>query len=121
MVETGRLSPGQVRPLLAIESAQAQIAAATRIADHGITARGAEALATEHKARRTPGGRGGAVERDANLAALAESLQRALKRKVWILKRRGKSPGRIEIEYYDDNDLTVLATTLTAGGSHARG
>jgi ParB family chromosome partitioning protein len=113
MVESGRLSPGQVRPLLAIESAEAQIAAANRIADHGITARGAEAIATEHKARRAPAGRV-PVERDANLAALAESLQRALKRKVRILRRRGKSPGRIEIEYYDDHDLTALATTLTA-------
>ena len=119
MVESGRLSPGQVRPLLAIESADAQIAAANRIAEQGITARGAEALATEHKARRRAGGRGGVVVHDANLAALAESLQRALKRKVRILKRRGKSPGRIEIEYYDDNDLTALATTLTA--SPARG
>lgn len=119
MVESGRLSPGQVRPLLAIESAEAQIAAAQRIAEHGITARGAEALATEHKARRAPAGRGGPVERDANLAALAESLQRALKRKVRILRRRGKSPGRIEIEYYDDHDLTALAATLT--GSPAQG
>ncbi|HUY17915.1 MAG TPA: ParB/RepB/Spo0J family partition protein [Candidatus Binataceae bacterium] len=117
MVESGRLSPGQVRPLLAIESAEAQIAAANRIAEHGITARGAEAIATEHKARRTPAGHSVPVERDANLAALAESLQRALKRKVRIHRRRGKSPGRIEIEYYDDHDLTALATTLTASPS----
>lgn len=121
MVEAGKLSSGQARPLLAIESAEAQIAAANRIADQGITARGAEALVTEHKARRTPGGGGEALERDANLAALAESLQRALKRKVRILKQRGKSPGRIEIEYYDDNDLTALTATLTAGESHVRG
>jgi ParB family chromosome partitioning protein len=121
MVETGRLSPGQVRPLLAIETAEAQIAAANRIADHGLTARGAEALATEHKTQRAARGRGDAVEYDANLAALAESLQRALKRKVRVLRRRGKSPGRIEIEYYDNNDLTALAAILTGAGPHGRG
>jgi ParB family transcriptional regulator, chromosome partitioning protein len=118
MVESGRLSPGQVRPLLAIESAEAQIAAAQRIAEHGITARGAEELATAHKARRAASSRGAAVVHDANLAAVAEALQRALKRKVRIHRRRGKSPGRIEIEYYDDHDLTALTASLT--GAPAR-
>ncbi len=28
------------------------------------------------------------------------------------MRRRGRKPGRIEIEYYDDNDLTVLAAAL---------
>ena len=56
---------------------------------------------------------------DANLNALAEGLQRALKRKVRIFKRRGRSPGRIEIDYYDDNDLTAVAEMLL-GNSRAR-
>ena len=55
---------------------------------------------------------------DANLNALAEGLQRALKRKVRIFKRRGRSPGRIEIDYYDDNDLTAVAEMLL-GNSRA--
>jgi hypothetical protein len=55
---------------------------------------------------------------DANLNALAEGLQRALKRKVRIFKRRGDSPGRIEIDYYDDNDLTAVAEMLL-GNSRA--
>ena len=59
---------------------------------------------------------------DANLNALAEGLQRALKRKVRIFKRRGRSPGRIEIDYYDDNDLTAVAEMLLgavgAGSKH---
>jgi hypothetical protein len=46
-------------------------------------------------------------------------LQRALKRKVRIVKRRRRSPGRIEIEYYDDNDLTAVAEMLL-GNSRAR-
>ena len=45
-------------------------------------------------------------------------MQRALKRKVRIFKRRGRSPGRIEIEYYDDNDLTAVAEMLL-GNSRA--
>ena len=49
---------------------------------------------------------------DANLNALAEGLQRALKRKVWFFKRRGRTPGRFEIDYYDDNDLNAVAEML---------
>ncbi|MBF6568446.1 MAG: ParB/RepB/Spo0J family partition protein [Candidatus Binataceae bacterium] len=113
MVEAGRLSPGQVRPLLTLETPEAQIAAANRIADQGLTARGAEQLASAHKTRRGAVTRGGPIEHDANLMALAESMQRALKRKVRILRKRGKAPGRIEIEYYDDQDLTALSSTLT--------
>jgi hypothetical protein len=49
---------------------------------------------------------------DPNLKALSESIQRALKRKVEITNRRGRRPGRIELEYYSDDDLTILARTL---------
>ncbi len=54
-----------------------------------------------------------------NLNALAEGLQRALKRKVRIFKRRGRSPGRIEIDYYDDNDLTAVAEMLLGNSRSA--
>ena len=111
MIAMGQLSAGQARPLLAIESAEAQLSAARRIAAVGISARGAEEMATANRPRtsKTAAARSAA---DANLNALAEGLQRALKRKVRIFKRRGRSPGRIEIEYYDDNDLTAVAEML---------
>ena len=32
------------------------------------------------------------------------------------MKQRGKKPGRLELEYYDDDDLTGLANMLTNGG-----
>ena len=57
------------------------------------------------------------ASRDANLQALVDTLQRALKRKVRIVPRRGATPGRIEIDYYDDQDLTALASTLSAQGT----
>ena len=110
MIDQGKLTAGQARPLLTLGSADAQIAAARGIVDRGITARGAEAIASEHRRKRN----GAAPRRveDPNLNALAEGLQRALKRKVRIVKRRGKHPGRIELDYYDDNDLTALASML---------
>jgi len=117
MIARGELSAGQARPLLAIQSAQAQLAAARRIVEGGLNSRGAEQLAAEDRAQRSASAARGAV--DPNLAALADSLQRAFKRKVRIVRRRGKHPGRIELEYYDENDLNALAAALIGLGRAA--
>jgi ParB family chromosome partitioning protein len=111
------LTAGQARPLLAIQSPEKQLSAARRIAAVGISARGAEEMATANRPRGSKNA-GARSSGDANLNALAEGLQRALKRKVRIFKRRGRSPGRIEIDYYDDNDLTAVAEMLL-GNSRA--
>lgn len=117
MLERGELSAGQARPLLAIASAEAQTVAARRITEGRISARGAEELAGA--ARRARGGAArGAAAVDPNLAALAEGMQRGLKRKVRIVRARGRKPGRIEIEFYGADDLNALAATL---GAAARG
>ena len=116
MIAKGELNAGQARPLLSLQSAEAQMTAARRIAAVGLSARGAEEMATSTRPRtRTGDARASA---DANLNALAEGLQRALKRKVRIFKRRGRNPGRIEIDYYDDNDLTAVVEMLL-GNSRA--
>jgi len=112
MIAKGELNAGQARPLLSIASPDAQLSAARRIAAVGISARGAEEMATANRPRNTKNSGASRAAGDANLNALAEGLQRALKRKVRIFKRRGRSPGRIEIDYYDDNDLTALAEIL---------
>jgi ParB family chromosome partitioning protein len=113
MIERGDLSTGQARPLLAIASAQAQTVAARRIAEGRISARGAEELAGEARRARGASVRGAAAI-DPNLAALAEGMQRGLKRKVRVVHARGRKPGRIEIEFYGLDDLNALATALGA-------
>jgi ParB family transcriptional regulator, chromosome partitioning protein len=111
LIAQSKLTVGQSRPLLALASADAQIAAARAIVERGLTARSAEALAQEQRRRRN-NGTPRPVPDDPNLNALVEGLQRALKRKVRIIKKRGKSPGRVELDYYDENDLTALASAL---------
>ena len=118
MIARGELTAGQARPLLAIGSAHAQIDGARRIVEGGLNSRGAEQLAAEHRARRSSSAR--RVTVDPNLAALADNLQRTFKRKVRIVRRRGKHPGRIELEYYDENDLNALTAALM-GLSRAAG
>jgi len=119
MIAKGELTAGQARPLLSIGSTEAQLSAARRIAAVGISSRGAEEMATANRPRSTKNAASRSSSGgDANLNALAEGLQRALKRKVRIFKRRGRNPGRIEIDYYDDNDLTAVAEMLL-GNSRA--
>lgn len=116
LIERGALSAGQARPLLALPSADSQMTAARKIIEGGITARGAEAIASNARAKkRAPEPR----HTDPNMEALAEALQRALKRKVRIVRRRGRAPGRIEIDYYDVNDLNALASALVANAQAA--
>lgn len=112
MIDRGELSAGQARPLLALPSGEAQVTAARRILSGQISARGAERMAGE--ARRARVARGASAA-DPNVAALAEGMQRSLKRKVRIVRARGRRPGRIEIEYYGADDLTALAAALGAG------
>jgi ParB family transcriptional regulator, chromosome partitioning protein len=121
MIARGDLAPGQARPLLGVTSHDEQIAVATRMADGKVTARAAEQIAVDNRpvsrksVSRIVDERG---ERpDANLGALAESIQKALKRKVRLAPRHGKVPGRIELEYYDDDDLTGLSRMLIVAGT----
>ncbi len=116
MIAEGQISAGQARPLLALSSAESRIDAARKIVEGGITARGAEEIAAAHRKHSANGATSkarGESHVDPNLTALIETLQRALKRKVRVVRRRGKNPGRIEIDYYDENDLTALAATLS--------
>jgi len=114
MISRGELTGGQVRPLLTMGSPEAQVAAARSIVEGKISARGAEEMSAVVREVRI-GERAKSVA-DANLSALEESLQRALKRKVRIVRQRGKKPGRVELEYYDEEDLNGLAERLLGGG-----
>jgi ParB family transcriptional regulator, chromosome partitioning protein len=119
MIGRGEITAGQVRPLLALNSPDAQIAEARRIADGKISSRRVEEIASARKTVRHGQGSRSAAGNDPNLNALAEAIQRALKRKVRIVRHRGKAPGRIEMEYYNEDDLTALAESL-AGSTGRR-
>lgn len=132
MIMAGAISAGQARPLLALGSADAQIAAAARIAEKKISARGAEKLASDARpaaraalAPVAASGAGGlkpaAAPIDPNLGALADQIQKAMRRKVTMVRQHGRAPGRIEIEYYNDADLTTLAQILTLAGRAVHG
>jgi ParB family chromosome partitioning protein len=111
----GELTAGQARPLLALGSPDIQIDEARKIAAGGLSSRRVEEIASAQRiARNGQGAR--PVATDPNVNALAESIQRALRRKVRVVKQRGKAPGRVEIEFYNDDDLVALAQMLHLAG-----
>jgi ParB family chromosome partitioning protein len=125
MIERGEMTAGQARPLLSMTSADEQLAVALKIANEKISARGAEEIAVSQRPARREG-QGiarlqAAPETDPNLSALAQTVQRAMKRKVLITKGRGRKAGRIELEYYNNDDLSILSRMLIVAGRAVHG
>ncbi len=113
----GALTPGQVRPLLAINDPELQERAARQIVDEGLSSREAEKMATTINTEK------GKVEKkeaqteavqDPLSAELQLQIQRSLGTKVKL--RKGKNGGTIEIYYYSDDDLERLIAKLLPEG-----
>jgi ParB family chromosome partitioning protein len=109
-LESGELSAGHGRAVLAVEGADEQVHFAREIAARGVTKSEAEQLAAARRSRpstrKTPAA--GAI--DIHLRGLAEELTRGFGTRVRILKRaRG---GSIEIEFYSDAELERLLERL---------
>lgn len=116
MLEEGSLSAGHARALLALPSPQLQLQAAKKIVTECLSVRQTEALVKalqrEKKERPKAGD-----EIALYLGEAEKKLSGQLGRKVKIA-HRGKK-GRIELEYYNVQDLETLLDTLdslTRGG-----
>lgn len=107
-IESGELSAGQARAVLAVEGPGAQVQFAREIVTRGLTKSEAERLAA---ARRTgPSRRRATAGTDVHVRGLAEELTRGLGTRVRIARaRRG---GTIEIEFYSDAELDRLVDRL---------
>jgi ParB family chromosome partitioning protein len=108
-VMQGTLSAGHARALLALDSSRAQVALAQRIAEGSMTVRAVERLVQKEKRR---GLRIGLArsKKAAELIELEERLQRTLGTAVRIVK--GSKKGRLEIEFYSDEDLERILGIL---------
>lgn len=115
MVEEGELSAGHARALLAIGDEAVRLKAALKIIDEGLSVRQAEKLAVrlaqEEKAAETEPAPMSALNQVVNYIAEAEQqLGAVLGRKVHINDRPQK--GKIELEYYGDDDREALIAAL---------
>ncbi|MEQ8201085.1 MAG: ParB/RepB/Spo0J family partition protein [Syntrophomonadaceae bacterium] len=100
MIEQKKISPGHARALLSLRTSREQIAAAYEIINGKLSVREAERK-TKKKGAMKKGSR-----KSAEMIEIEERLQRLLGTRVEInADRRG---GKIEISYYDDEDLERL-------------
>ena len=111
MLAQGLLSAGHGRAVLMVEGEQAQTAFAQWVADQGLSVRQAEAAAKKFtlepkEAKKAPREDENAIY----IRQAEEQLSRSLGRKVKI--SNGKRKGRLELEYYDVEDLNNLLELL---------
>jgi ParB family chromosome partitioning protein len=111
LIEEARLSAGHGRALLAFADSKVRLALAQRAARGALTVRQLERLATRGARGKQPS----AAEVDPNTRAALDELQRALGTKVHLRPKKGKSPGQLIIEYYEDAQLMGLYDRLTKG------
>lgn len=110
LMAEGKISAGHGRALLAVSDGKLRLALARRAARGGLTVRQIERLASR-KARGARGG-AGSVDEDPNVRAAIEELQRALGTRVLLQRARGKRPGQLIVEYYDEGQLQGLYERL---------
>jgi ParB family chromosome partitioning protein len=107
LLREGRLTAGQARPLLALPSADEQVALALRVVRQGLSAREIERLTAGPGPK--PGKPApGAVE--VHAAAAAETLTRRLQTRVEI-QRKGKG-GLLRLHFHSEEELMRLYELL---------
>ncbi len=118
LVNSGELSMGHAKAVLAIEGERARIMAAKKIVANGLSVREAEKLAkgTRGTSAHFKGKRGVSAEtsRDPNEKALEQKLIKSLGTKVRLKHKghKGKQGGVLEIEYYSLEELDRIVELL---------
>lgn len=112
LVQSGQLSAGHARALLALDDAAEIEAAARAVVERRLSVRQTEAYV---KLLRKP--KKEAPKKEARPAFYDEvelSLNQALGRKARVVTRRGKEDGVLELAFYDKDDLARIAQALAA-------
>lgn len=107
-ISRGRISRGHALALLGLESASAQISLCKKIIADGLSVREAENLVK--RGRRTGAAAGPKKQKPPELAAIEDKIQLLFGTRVNI--NTFKTGGRIEIEYYSDEDLNRILEAL---------
>lgn len=116
LVQEGKLSTGHARTILAISEPDAQRRLARRIIEGQLSVRDVERLVRE-KAEHAAEPR---VDRqDANLRAAESKLRRRLGTKIRIIQNQATRRGKIEIEFFDDQELNRIYDLLMVSSTAA--
>jgi ParB family transcriptional regulator, chromosome partitioning protein len=121
LVEEEKLSMGHARALLGVDDADIQRRVARNVIDQSLSVR-----ETERAIKRIIAGASPATATlpppkrdDANIRAAENKLRRRLGTQVRVMPSQTGAGGKIEIEYYNDNDLDRLYQLLIASQESA--
>lgn len=110
-VADGRLSVGHAKAILGLSIAEEQRLVAERVLKRNLTVRETEQLVEQLKGEAKVRARAlGQVSKPASILAIEEQLRQKLGTQVSV--RHGRKKGRIEIEYYGNDDLSRLLSIL---------
>ncbi len=111
LVAERKLSAGQARCLLSLPTREIQRDVANKAVQHGWSVRHMEVLTQKMLAGKQPK----AVEEvqlDPNVKAAIQEMQRVLGTRVKIVEKPKRKGGRIEIEYYSQEDLDRIYSAI---------
>ena len=111
----GKLTMGHARALLSLEEAEIQRTAADQIVEKELSVRETEKLVKELLNPKQKPEKKTDPQKEAVYRKLEEQLRRKTGTRVSI-RQKGRQKGKIEIEYYSDEDLDRIVT-LIGGGS----
>ena len=113
LVLTGDLSSGHARALLPLcdaLTAEEVYKTAKEVADKALSVRETEALVRSRLGKKAP--KAAPKKKDIYLADLENTMTRSFGRKVKIQAPKGKAKGKIELEFYNTDDLNELVARL---------
>ena len=110
MVEQGRLSAGHARALLAIPDENLRREAAEYAVEQGLTVRELERYVKKLTAPEAAASAGQDSSAQLYVHAVSQRLSQSLGRRITL--KPGRKKGKIEIEYYSNDDLDTLIALL---------
>lgn len=114
MIIDDMISTGHARALLAIDNQEQQLTLANKIFDEKLSVRETEKLIKSIKKPKEQPKQEKKIENSFIYDDLAEKMKQALGTKVKVVAK-GNGKGKIEIEYYSDNELERMFDIIMSG------
>ena len=114
MISDGLIDGGHARAILSLNDEKQQIEAAERVVNGLLTVRETEELVRSRTKAGPHGPASPPAPRDPNVIAAEERLTKSLGSRVRLVAGKKKGTGRIEIDYYSEDDLDRLFSLLVA-------
>jgi ParB family chromosome partitioning protein len=108
LVEAEQISMGHARALLGVDEPDIQRKLAKEVMDKGLSVRQTERTIKRIVEGAEAASSTSAVKEDPNFKSAEDKLRRKLSSKVQITVNQKSAGGKIEIEFFDDNDLNRI-------------